>query len=232
MIWTIDFKSSSGIWDEMITQVCIYSQLWNLNHEPYCEHAGILRLDKETGLLDNPPIKDCSEEIERRWSAFLNLREYYKILIEPELSDKKKERFYPYNGKKFPTVTSILDILNKPALVQWSANSTVQYIRDNIKEMVTDEQVDYHLKKAKTAYREISKKAMDIGSIVHDAIHAYLANTDYDKILEGNDKAINAFLAFLEWADKVKIKPIALEQVLLDTKYEFGGTVDFVGEIF
>lgn len=236
MIWVIDFKSSKGIWDEMKTQVNVYYMVWNLYHAidngKRADRVGILRLDKETGLLDDPPILDCTEGLNDRWEAFLNLRKYYGLIIEPDLSEKKKERFYSLeNGKKIPTVTTILDLLHKPALVQWAANSVAEYVGEHIKDMTTDEQIEYHLKKAKTAHRDVSKKAMDIGSIVHDAIHAYLSGADYDKIVDGNDKAINAMLAFLEWADKVKIKPIALEKKLIDPKNEFGGTVDFVGEL-
>ena len=235
MIWILDFKSSTAVWDEMKTQGCVYAKVWNrynaIDNGRYAERAGILRLDKETGLPDDPPITDCTNEIETRWEAFIRLREYYKLMIEPELSDKKKERFYKHNGKKFPTVTTILGILDKPALVQWSANMVVKYVRENIKEMITDEQIEYHLKKARSNFREVSKKAMDIGSIVHDAIHAYLSGADYNKVIGNNDKATNSFLAFLDWADKVKIEPIALEKVLIDEEYEFGGTVDFIGKL-
>ncbi len=237
-IWILDWKSSTGVWDEMLTQVCAYwgmeltirAQRFDLG-EPM-RRVGVLRLDKESGILDDPPIKEVpQEEIGSRWNAFIHLREYYHHIIEPTLTDKKKERWYPYEGKKFPTITTILDILNKPALVQWSANLTVQYIEAHLGEMNNEKAIEYHLKKAKTAYREISKKAMDTGSVVHDAIHAHLSGVKPDDILKGSDRAENAFLAFLEWADKVKMKPIALEKVLIDPVHEIGGTCDFIGEL-
>jgi hypothetical protein len=229
-IWTIDFKSSTGVWDEMKTQSCVYLEMYNLNliSEEPATRAGVLRLDKKTGMLDDPAIVDCTEEIDRRWQEFLHLREYYRTAIEPEA---KKDRWYSVNGKKYPTVTTILGILEKPALVQWSANMTVQYIRENLAELTTPDQIEYHLKKAKTAYRTISKQAMDTGSIVHDAIHCYLSGGKPESIIGDNDKATNSFLAFLTWADKVKLKPIALEKVLIDQVNEIGGTCDFIGEV-
>lgn len=227
MIWVIDFKSSTGIWLEYKLQVAAYFYMYGK-----AERCGILRLDKETGLLDDPPIFDCTEDVHTRYEAFLALRKYYGLMVEPELSEKKKERFYSLDtGEKVPTITTILELLHKPALVQWSANSVAEYVREHIKDMSTDEQVEYHLKKAKTAHREIGKKAMDIGSLIHDAIHAYLSGADYDKVLGDNDKAINAMLAFLDWANKVKIKPIALEKSLIDPVNKVGGTVDFIGEL-
>ena len=229
-IWIIDWKSSTGVYDEMKTQVCVYLKMYNLRDAietgKFSTRAGVLRLDKVTGMLDDPPVVEVTDEIDRRWKEFLHLREYYRTAVEPKA---KKDRFYPYEGKKFATVTSVLGCLDKPALTQWSANMTVEYIKDNIKDMTTDEQIEYHLKKAKTAFRTMSKKAMDTGSIVHDAIHAYLSGAKPEPILGDNDKATNSILAFLQWADKVKLKPIALEKVLIDTEHEVGGTTDFIG---
>jgi hypothetical protein len=221
-IWLIDRKSSTGVYDEMKIQVCTYSKM----EDNGVTRAGVLRLDKETGMLDDPPVVEVTDEIETRWRAFLGLREYYRYALEPKA---KQDRWYPHNGKKYPTITTILGCLDKPALTQWSANMTVEYIRMNLKDMTSDEQIEYHLKKAKTAYRTMSKKAMDIGSIVHDAIHAHLSGAKPEPILGDNDKATNSFLAFLQWADQVKLKPIALEKVLIDPVHEVGGTTDFIG---
>lgn len=223
-IWVIDWKSSTGVYDEMKTQACVYAMMYP--EAGVLPRTGILRLDKETGKLDDPPIVEVTPEIAFRWKAFLGLREYYRWAIEPKA---KQDRWYPYNGKKFPTVTTILDCLNKPALTQWAANMTIEYFRANMKEMTTDEQIDYHLKKAKTAYRTMSKKAMDIGSVVHDAIHAHLSGARPEPILEGNEQATNSFLAFIQWSDSVHLKPIALEKVLIDPEHEVGGTTDFIG---
>lgn len=221
-IWLIDYKSSKGVYDEMRTQVCVYAMM----SDQAMLRVGVLRLDKETGMLDDPPIVNVTDEIETRWKAFLGLREYYRYAIEPKA---KQDRWYPYNGKKFPTVTTILDTLNKPALTQWSANMTVEYVREHIKEMTTDEQIEYYLKKARTAYRTKSKVAMDTGSIVHDAIHCYLSGGKPEPILGDNDQATNSFLAFLEWNKIVNLEPIALEKVLIDPVHEIGGTCDFIG---
>ncbi len=230
-IWVLDWKSSTGVYDEMLTQSCVYFKVFNQEMgviSPLAEKVGVLRLDKVTGALDNPPIVDCTDEVEKRWEEFLHLREYYRTTIEPKA---KQDNWYTCNGKKIPTVTRILGVLDKPALIQWSANLTVQYIRDNLAEMNNPEKIEYYLKKAKTAYRTISKAAMDTGTVVHDAIHCYLSGGKPETILGENDKATNSFLAFLEWADKVDLKPIHLEKVLIDPIHEFGGTVDFIGSI-
>lgn len=223
-IWIVDFKSSTGIYDEYKTQVSVY-----LKMSQQATRAGVLRLDKETGMLDDPPLVEVpQDEIEARWKAFLGLREYYRHIVEPKA---KQDRWYPHDGKKYPTITTILGVLDKPALVQWSANMTVEYIKQHLVEMVAEEQIDYYLKKAKTAFRQKSKVAMDTGSIVHNAIHCYLSGGKPEDILGSNDNATNSYLAFLSWSDSVHLKPIGLEKVLIDPVNEIGGTCDFLGEL-
>ncbi len=236
-IWVIDWKSSTDVYDEMKTQGCVYFKIWNLyealnKNLPRAERAGVLRLDKVTGILDDPPVVEVTDEVERRWIEFLHLREYYRTAIEPKA---KQDRFYPYEGKKFPSVTTINGILKQEWASPWAAKMAVEYFKKVLTEWrqddkpMTEEWIEYHLKKAKTAFRTKSKTAMDIGSIVHDAIHAYLSGAKPEPILGGNEQATNSFLAFLEWADSVKLKPIALEKVLIDPEHEIGGTTDFIG---
>lgn len=226
-LWLIDWKSAKGIWDENYIQAsCYYHMAKQIDIE--AQGVGILRLDKETGM---PEFADCTKDLEMNWSAFLSLREYYRVKIE---AFKEPKKGYRLNGKMLPSITEILSILNKPALTQWSANETVAYLRDALPELrtedITDDRIEYIFKKAKTAYREISKKAMDTGTIVHDAIECYLSGGKPEDILGNNDKATNAFLAFLEWRDKVELEPIALEKELIDSEHEIGGTVDFIGK--
>ena len=220
----IDFKSSNAIYPEYITQVACYSYMaiYDLTLPGPVTNVGILRLDKETGI---PEYVDCTSGLEEQWKAFQGLREYYRWIVEPEA---KKDRYYKYEDRLFPSVTTILGILQKPALPQWAANMTIDYIRENLKEMDTDEKAEYHLKKAKTAFRTMSKKAMDTGSIVHDAIEAFLSGAKPDDILKGNDKAETAFLAFLEWKDSVKLEVVATERALIHPHVEVGGTCDLI----
>jgi hypothetical protein len=225
--WLIDWKSSRALYPEYEIQVATYSGLnWNITKEDI-QKVGVLILDKETGL---PTFYDCSKDNETNWDAFMHLREYYRIKVEPFIDLK---RFYPYEDKKFPSVTAILDILNKPALIQWSANETVNHFQENIDKLrdpATEQStVDYIFKKAKTAYRQTSKKAMDTGTIVHDAIEAFMSGMPVEDILGTNEQAKTAFDAFVQWKEKVKLESIHLEYQLIDPVSETGGTCDFIG---
>lgn len=68
--YLVDFKTSSGIYDEMKWQLCAYRQAYNERlpegHEPI-ENLAILHLDKKTG---EPTFKPIEKDIERMTQLF------------------------------------------------------------------------------------------------------------------------------------------------------------------
>ena len=234
----LDWKSASKVskpefngYEEAKLQVAAYIEAYNLEalatHKELVTAGGILYLDKETGF---PKFINATEGWETNFAAFAAAREYFRLKIEPTASDK---RFYKHNGEKFPSVTTVLGILDKPALIQWAANSAVECITDALEELrdpkTADTRIAQILKSAKTEFRKVSRKAMDIGTLVHDAIETHLSGGDPSKLLDGNDAATNGFLAFLEWAGKVHLEPVKLEIVVHHPVLRYAGTADFLG---
>jgi len=84
---------------------------------------------------------------------------------------------------------------------------------------------DEDLDNARTHYREVSQEALDVGSAVHDAIH-YWFKTGQEPMMP-KDQVLAGFLAFLEWANAHKVKPIATELTVYNDRS--AGTLDFVG---
>lgn len=81
------------------------------------------------------------------------------------------------------------------------------------------------------------------GSIVHAMIEAYLWNllTNHghywqemvDFEYADNDVALaeNSFLNFLEWSRQFKLKPIAIEPILINARDGYGSTPDLLAEV-
>jgi hypothetical protein len=74
------------------------------------------------------------------------------------------------------------------------------------------------------------------GNIAHDMIEAFIlgkpqpvesAAKATPDILE---KASNAFAQFCEWQEQTKIEVVATERSYVSEKYQFGGTVDAIGQ--
>ena len=111
------------------------------------------------------------------------------------------------DGTRVPGVTTVLGILNKPALVKWANNLGLQGI-DSSK------------------YRDAMA---DIGTLAHKMIldHFNKEQTDtseYSK--EQIDKAENCLLSFYEWLKGHDLEVVLAEAPLVSEQYGFGGTVD------
>jgi hypothetical protein len=116
------------------------------------------------------------------------------------------------NGNRVPGVTTILDILNKPALVVWANRLGLQGIDS-------------------TKFKD---KMADIGTITHLRILHYLKKTEPD-LSEYSPADIktsdNCMLSFYEWEKSHKLEPVIVEVPLTSDRYGFGGTPDFVGMV-
>ena len=236
-LWVIDWKSSKAFYPEMSMQLAAYlNAAMEMQILPDGDKGvGVLRLDKETGM---PELHDCTASLDTDRDRFVALAHYFNLsntYKEPKRKSKfDSARWYDIEGDHLPSVTTILGCIDKPALKQWASNCAVEYVKDHIADIqsidATPEDVAAILKDASTAYAKTSKKATDTGTLVHDAIEAYLSKSGkQDDILGGDEKAVNAFLAFLEWEKKVELEPMHLEHVLYSKVVRYAGRVDFIG---
>lgn len=141
-------------------------------------------------------------------------------------------RYYKYNGRELPSVTTICGVLDKPALVQWAANQACDFILNElgdvdsriVADQLNAEIIGNIIHKARTEFRKVSKKAMDTGSKVHTAIEYYIKENKEPLIQE--DAVVAGFLAFLEWADQHDFKAIETEHTIYSDRY--AGTCDLI----
>ena len=122
------------------------------------------------------------------------------------------QRYRTKSGLIVPGVTTVLGILNKPALVRWANNLGLQGIDSS----------------------KYTDKMADIGTLAHHFVECHLKNeipdtSEYNK--EQVDLAENAFLKYLEWEKDKKIEVILSEAQLVSETWGFGGTIDFFGNI-
>ena len=135
---------------------------------------------------------------------------------------------YEKDGITYPRCTEVIKDCsnNSDALIQWAANQTVEWIRENAAPIeggywIPDENLD----KARFNFRETSQIALDVGSEVHNAIEKHLQGKPFDLTSE---QAKNAFAAYLEWKEGVELEPIALEKPVFGKTW--AGTMDFYGK--
>jgi hypothetical protein len=184
-------------------------------HFDYEIHGNsVIRLDKFTGL---PSIYDYSDTYERH-------REDFHALVRFFRSHKRE---YIAKGK-VPSVTTILGELAKPALIQWAANCSRDYVLECLRVHMKQEQliapvdVKAWAEAAPKNFRKVGKQATDIGTDAHRFIEMdlkqddMLAKVNWGHVNENTEKAFDAYLKFKR---QVQLVPLQIE-------YKVTGVVD------
>ncbi len=140
---------------------------------------------------------------------------------------------YTIDGAEYPSVTTILSELSKPALTQWAANCAADYIRDHIDDILQPDgphAIDGMLNGARYAYKDASAKALEVGTLVHRAIERHIK---YGEDIQGQlpDEAANGFLAFLDWEQKNSVEWLRSEVTVCNPRCGYAGTADAIARI-
>jgi len=146
--------------------------------------------------------------------------------------------------KSLTGCTTILGILAKPALIQWSANMAVDYVEEEVRKIAKVDEATWMqefseewgriLKEAKTAHRRKKEEAGVKGTDVHSDIEKLVAGliTANKGIFKGDEKHENPQIQhFIDWAIKNKVKFLETEKGLYSKSLFLGGIVDLLLEI-
>lgn len=143
----------------------------------------------------------------------------------------EKNHIHFLDEKPLIGVTSALQVISKPFLIQWSANMAVDYIKTNsaggglLDYLVTGKT----LEEAKTAHRKKKEKAGDWGTKVHKSIENWIKN-DVQPI-DLDEKGIEVFGKFRTWSIENKIKFLESEKHVYSKEFWIGGILDMVFEM-
>ena len=113
------------------------------------------------------------------------------------------------DGTKVPSVTTVLGILAKPALIHWA----------------------WKLGTEGLDYRKVREQAASIGTLAHYLIMCDLKGEKPDTTTytaEQIGKAETSYLAWLEWVQDKRLRGVAVERPLVSETYRYGGTLDWV----
>lgn len=117
-----------------------------------------------------------------------------------------------------PSVTSIIGILDKPALTTWRMDRAALAAVANPKQ--AEESEEYWLARVRSAAMQEAATAADIGSEVHDAIDRCLGGEEYKPDLD-------VYLAPVkEWLAAAKIEIVEREVVVASASEGYAGRVD------
>jgi len=176
---------------------------------------GIVHLSKEDGAMS---WFDYSDSYIADLEAFEFLCRYWRNRNAKVLEEK--------GG--LPSSTTILGALDKPALIWWAVNSMRDYLYNALDG--ADDTIEYHpdkdgvqiirlsvlhplIEAARKNFRKVGKKAMDIGTQVHEAIELWF-KTGVEPPKNAPDEVTASFVAFLDWVDLHQVEAIEVEKIV------------------
>lgn len=177
----------------------------------------VIRLDKFSGV---PSVYDYSRTYVQDRTSFHALVRYYR-----------EAHAFQYN-KGVPSVTTILNVLAKPALIQWASNCTRDYGLEELRKFaerigeehpdVPSEFIEQWLIDGARNFRKVGALAMDIGTDAHRFVEMdlrgdeALTKVNWSQVNENTERAFDAYLKFKR----------AVQLVPLQIEYKVTGVVD------
>jgi len=157
--------------------------------------------------------------------------------------DEKTHRYY-LDGKPMTGVTTVLGVINKPALINWAANQACDYASAQIEACMqeTDGKPDLAqlkniLEQARTAHSRKRDTAAEAGTDVHaqieDIIKTAIQESDGLCLSERDftGKQDTQVSAFIQWAISNGVRFTASEKRVYSVTNFTAGTLDFACEI-
>jgi len=145
-----------------------------------------------------------------------------------------------------PSVTTILGVVGKPALVNWAAQTTKKEVIGVAADLYSSIAEGKPLSKANfaltlddwlgksRAHEKELARAGNIGTQLHKHIEWTLRRELGQKVPKQpaiSKEAMNAFAAWVKWRENVNLEPIHIEQEVYSLEYGFAGTLDLYARV-
>jgi hypothetical protein len=133
---------------------------------------------------------------------------------------------YKLDGEWVTGVTTVLGVLDKPALKKWAAAQVAEYVADHpdavehLRSMGRNPMI-YALKEIPWEKRD---KAATRGNVLHDYAESLLHGREVD-VDDESVPVIESAIAFMQdW----QIEPLLIEQAVASREHQWAGTLDLV----
>ena len=134
---------------------------------------------------------------------------------------------YIVDNEKLIGVSTILDMLNKPDLVDWKIREAVGNIKKELENHLPDDKIQQVLDDAENRAKTKMTKILSTGKIVHSYIEKYVKGEKYIK--PEDPVVLDCFNKFVKWWDENGFTLIASEKIVC-LPGGFAGTIDLVAK--
>jgi len=166
------------------------------------------------------------------------LFELYSGAVKLEFSPSSHRYKVSDDGSKpahCPSVTTILNVLNKPALAEWAKNCACNYIEDNVRLLLAGNSfsVDALFKiiaAGRTAHDRVREEAAEIGVSTHDFLRDYWRgySSGVCPKMPEDERTVKCINAALNWFSDHKIEPYAVEEPQYSRLHKICGRPDLI----
>jgi len=145
--------------------------------------------------------------------------------------DSLRHRYSFEDGIAIPSVTGILGIIAKPALVNWSANMVADSVASSLKPGVAYDEIEIQsiVETARKSHFQKKVDAANIGTFVHHWVEQRIKGENPG--IPVNEKLANSCLRFVDWIEEHNVKFLASEQIVYSREFNYIGTLDFICQI-
>ncbi len=154
-----------------------------------------------------------------------------------------RARFYTIRGKQWPSVTTVLNVIAKPALGPWYAREERRYFEAAMLEVLAKpgaRDPEYVLTAVAAAVSGVKaadrakQQAATIGTAVHAGIEWHLRvrlGEDAGPEPTLPDEALWAVESWKDWARSVALEPLAIERTVYCEACGYAGTLDLYARV-
>jgi len=146
-------------------------------------------------------------------------------------SKETKKNKYVLDGKDYWRVTSVLSAINKPALIPWKANITLDKARRSLqanagKQVTIDDAfIEEIIEGARAEPDYVLGTARDFGTDAHYALEQYISQGE----VPGSASMFRVIGAFNQWVNDNGIYMLPQAEVTVAHSHGFAGTIDALG---
>ena len=132
------------------------------------------------------------------------------------------------------SVTSILGVLNKEALIQWAVDQSMDYIRERVDydadgvARFTQPDMETLLREARMAHYRTKTEAANLGTIAHDYVEAFLRTGQEQDMSDQDARVANCYDLFRRWWDQAGLSVIQTELMVYHAPLGYAGQLDFL----
>lgn len=151
-------------------------------------------------------------------------------MTTPSLAESSRGRWYVLPSGRYPSVTTIISALEKPALPRWAAKAVAQYAVGEWRSLsaLIESDPDAAVDLLQRAPWRSTERAADLGTHIHEIAEALAGEAEMPDIRDEAQPYVEGFLAAVEEHD---IRPSHVEVTVAHRTLGYAGTADMIATV-